>query len=103
MEPEENWIKALSSAEEDLKRAQALLSSGVLGRPHRFNISVYISQVFNRKKAWFLQSEKYYYINHEVYYQNIRRLGLEYPELDYDKALPFLLMLPNCLGLSHEK
>jgi len=45
-------------------------------------------------KAWFVQSEKYYYMQHEKYYQNIRYLGLEYPELDYSKALPFLLMLP---------
>jgi hypothetical protein len=26
--------------------------------------------------------------------ENLRALGLEYPELDYTKALPFLLMLP---------
>lgn len=49
------------------------------------------------EKAWFLQSEKYYYQQHQSYYQNIRRLGLEYPALDYEKALPFLLMLPECL------
>jgi hypothetical protein len=24
-------------------------------------------------------------------------LGLEYPELDYTQALPFLAMLPHCL------
>ena len=30
-----------------------------------------------------------------LYYSNIRLLGLEYPELDYSKALPFLLMLPE--------
>lgn len=45
--------------------------------------------------AWFLQSEKMYYNNHQLYYQNIRQLGLEYDELDYNKALPFLLMLPQ--------
>lgn len=44
-------------------------------------------------KAWFLQSEKLYYNQHNSYYHNIRLLGLEYPELDYKKALPFLLML----------
>jgi Fic family protein len=46
-------------------------------------------------KAWFIQSEKYYYTKHETYYNNIRALGLEYPTLDYTKALSFLLMLPK--------
>lgn len=46
-------------------------------------------------KAWFVQSEKYYYIQHDIYYNNIRALGLEYPALDNSQALPFLLMLPN--------
>lgn len=49
------------------------------------------------EKAWFLQSEKMYYTHHQIYYKNIRLLGLEYSELDYPKALPFLLMLPNTL------
>jgi Fic family protein len=45
-------------------------------------------------KAWFIQSEKYYYDHHQTYYTNIRLLGLEYELLDYLKAMPFLLMLP---------
>lgn len=49
------------------------------------------------EKAWFIQSENYYYQYHQTYYKNIRLLGLEYPDLDYSKALPFLLMLPNAL------
>jgi len=49
------------------------------------------------EKAWFVQSEKIYYQQHQMYYNNIRLLGLEYPELDYKQALPFLLMLPNSL------
>lgn len=49
------------------------------------------------EKAWYLQSEKYYYQQHADYYKNIRVIGLEYPELDYSKALSFLLMLPNSL------
>lgn len=48
-------------------------------------------------KAWFLQSERMYYEHHAAYYHHIRLLGLEYPELDYQQALPFLLMLPNSL------
>ena len=49
------------------------------------------------EKAWFTQSEKMYYRQHQMYYTNIRLLGLEYLELDYKQALPFLLMLPHCL------
>jgi Fic family protein len=49
-------------------------------------------------KAWFIQSEKMYYQQHKTYYDNLRALGLEYEELNYDKALPFLLMLPSCLN-----
>lgn len=51
------------------------------------------------EKAWFVQSEKMYYQQHQMYYKNIRLLGLEYPELDYKRALPFLLMLPNAVNL----
>ncbi|MEO6132849.1 MAG: Fic family protein [Saprospiraceae bacterium] len=48
-------------------------------------------------KAWFIQSEKYYYEQHDMYYHNIRRLGLEYEELNYSESLPFLQMLPNSI------
>lgn len=49
------------------------------------------------EKAWFIESEKNYYKNHQAYYHNLRLLGLEYAKLDYTKALPFLLMLPNAV------
>jgi Fic family protein len=48
--------------------------------------------------AWFIQSERYYYDNHQIYYNNIRRLGIDYEELNYKAALPFLQMLPNSLN-----
>ena len=48
-------------------------------------------------KAWFVTSERNYYQHHQTYYKNLRALGLEYAELDYSMALPFLLMLPNTL------
>lgn len=51
------------------------------------------------EKAWFIQSEKLYYQRHAEYYRNLRRLGLEYTELDYDQALPFLIMLLSALLL----
>jgi Fic family protein len=52
------------------------------------------------EKAWFIQSEKNYYQNHQTYYNNIRLLGLEYSELNYLQSLPFLLMLPSSLNIS---
>ena len=47
------------------------------------------------EKAWFVQSEKMYYQEHQTYYNNLRLLGLEYQTLNYHQALLFLLMLPN--------
>lgn len=48
-------------------------------------------------KAWYVKSEKYYYKNVGQYYKNLARLGLFYEALDYEKAIPFLLMLPQAL------
>ena len=53
------------------------------------------------EKAWFLQSEKMYYLKYQEYYKNIRLLGMEYQELDYGKALPFLLILPKSFELGN--
>jgi len=49
------------------------------------------------EKAGFMESEKHYYEVHQTYYHNLRRLGIEYPELDYAKAGAFLLMLVNSI------
>jgi Fic family protein len=49
------------------------------------------------EKAWYIQSEKYYYKNVNDYYKNLARLGLFYEELKYEKSIPFLLMLPQSL------
>jgi Fic family protein len=49
------------------------------------------------EKAWLIQSEKNYYQHHQVYYKNLRALGLEYEQLDYSKALPFLMLLPQSI------
>lgn len=51
------------------------------------------------EKAWFVQSEKNYYQNHQLYYKNLRILGFEYDFLDYSKAMPFLQLLPKSLLL----
>ncbi len=68
------------------------------GRSGRLIEKWFIAQKLGAK-AWFLQSEKKYYLNHALYYTNLRILGLEYEQLDYNKALPFLLMLPNTFNL----
>lgn len=67
------------------------------GRSARLLEKWFLSQKLGNN-AWFIQSEKNYYQHHQTYYNNIRLLGLEYPELDYTKALPFLLMLPNSIS-----
>lgn len=68
------------------------------GRTARLLEKWFIAQHLGQK-AWFLQAEKNYYMHHHLYYANLRALGIEYDQLDYSKALPFLLMLPNALHL----
>ena len=50
-------------------------------------------------QTWFIQSELNYYNNVNTYFRNLNRLGLLYEQLDYTKALPFLLMLVEGVGL----
>jgi len=66
------------------------------GRTSRLLEKWFIAQK-SGANAWFIQSEKNYYTQHQTYYTNIRRLGLEYEELKYSDALPFLLMLPQSI------
>jgi len=44
-----------------------------------------------------IPSEKNYYNNLKDYYFNIKKIGLEYEELDYQNCIDFLLMLPNSM------
>jgi len=50
------------------------------------------------KLATSVQLEKNYYKNLEHYYLNIKILGLEYEELNYERALSFLLMTIKGIG-----
>lgn len=68
------------------------------GRSARLLEKWFLSEKLGHK-AWFVQSELYYYQNVNSYYQNLNRLGLLYNELDYSKAMPFLEMLPKALFL----
>jgi Fic family protein len=49
------------------------------------------------EKAWYIQSEQFYYKNVNDYYKNLSRLGMFYETLVYEKSLPFLLMLSRSL------
>jgi Fic family protein len=49
-------------------------------------------------KAWFLQSEKYYFENKEHYYQSLKNCGVEYRNSNWHAAIPFLMMLPASLN-----
>ena len=47
------------------------------------------------QKATSVQLEKNYYRNLKDYYSNIKKLGLEYEDIDYSRSLDFLLMTVN--------
>ena len=47
--------------------------------------------------------ERNYYRNIKLYYSNIKKLGVEYPDLDYTKALDFLMMTINSLKDNNEE
>lgn len=49
------------------------------------------------QNAWYIASENYYYQHLQSYYANLQRTGLFYDKADYEKALPFLFMLPQAL------
>jgi Fic family protein len=66
------------------------------GRTARLLEKWFIAQKLGAK-AWFIESERHYYEQHQTYYSNIRRLGLEYDELNYGVGLSFLMMLPSAI------
>lgn len=67
------------------------------GRTARLIEKWFLAEKFGTK-AWFVQSERYYYSKHQDYYNAIRALGLEYDLLDYSAALPFLRMLAGAVA-----
>jgi len=46
--------------------------------------------------VWLQNTEKYYWEKRSLYYKNIN-IGVNYYEIDYNKCIPFLLMLPKAL------
>ena len=65
------------------------------GRTARLLEKWFISEKLG-KSFWQIPSEEYYKNNQQSYYDTIN-LGVNFYELEYDKCLPFLEMLPNCL------
>lgn len=66
------------------------------GRSGRFLAKWFLASKLG-EKAWLVQSEKQYYLHHQDYYQNIRKLGIEYESIDYSIASDFLQMLPKAV------
>lgn len=65
------------------------------GRAARLLEKWFITEKLGRD-FWKISSEGYYKVNQAKYYETIN-LGVNYYELNYDKCLRFLEMLPNCL------
>ena len=68
------------------------------GRAARLLEKWFISEKMG-EQFWKLSSEKYYKEHQQEYYQKIN-LGVNYYTINYDKCLPFLLMLPNAIKFS---
>ena len=67
------------------------------GRMARLLEKWFLSQLLG-DVAWYIQSERNYQHRLTAYYRNID-LGNNYESLNYDYALPFLLMLPWSLRM----
>lgn len=66
------------------------------GRTARLLEKWFLSQKLGNK-AWFIHSEYFYFTHLREYYQTLGRVGLFYEKLDYQEAIPFLLLLPKAL------
>lgn len=65
------------------------------GRAARLIEKWFVTEKLGRD-FWKMPSEEYYKRNQEKYYETIS-LGVNFYELNYDKCIGFLEMLPNCL------
>lgn len=70
------------------------------GRTARLLEIWFLSSKIN-SRAWKIQPEKYYKENLFAYYDNIN-LGVNYYELNYEKCLPFLMMLAKAIKEENE-
>ncbi len=67
------------------------------GRAARLLEKWFLSAMFG-ERAWYIQSERYYYQHVNDYYKSLNRLGMFYEKLDYVKAGEFLQMLPSAIS-----
>ncbi len=72
------------------------------GRAARLLEKWFLASKLN-SKAWFVNSEYFYYQNLKDYYQNLDQLGGNYKDTNYENSTPFLLMLPEALIIEKEK
>ncbi len=106
---QEEWDKLFEDVEQlkkvNLTTKEAFYYAAVI---HLVFLKIHPMQDGNGRTArliekWFLQEqlgeqanvielEKNYYKNKPAYYNNIRKIGLDYETLDYSKSLDFLLM-----------
>jgi len=54
-------------------------------------------------RAWLIPSEEFYYSNRDTYYENIKKMGSNFGNRDYEFARDFVLMLPNSLEIYQMK
>ncbi len=66
------------------------------GRAARLTEKWFIAEKLGRN-LWKIPSEEFYKNNQAKYYETIN-LGVNFYELNYDKCLNFLMLLPNCLN-----
>lgn len=67
------------------------------GRAVRLLEKWFLSQMLG-ETAWYIQSEKYYYMHVNDYYKNLNRSGIFYEKPDYAKVDLFLQMLPKAIN-----
>ena len=65
------------------------------GRAARLLEKWFIAEILG-KDFWKINSEEYYKKNQQKYYDSIN-IGVNFYELDYNRCLGFIEMLPNCL------
>ena len=69
------------------------------GRAARLLEKWFLAKILGAE-AWAIPSEVNYWVKRENYYDNLKLLGKTYDAVNYENALPFLLMLPTAFGLS---
>lgn len=70
------------------------------GRLSRLLEKWVLASLLKNNDCWKIPSEISYWIKREGYHLNLSQLGEKYSDLNYEYAIPFLLMLPKTFGIS---